>query len=61
MRAWQGRLMALFQLIYMSSLVSDEPEILTAILDTSVQNNKRRDITGMIVCQAGSLMQVLEG
>jgi hypothetical protein len=53
--------MALFQLIYMSSLVTDDPEILTAILDTSVRNNKRRDITGMIVCQESSLMQVLEG
>jgi hypothetical protein len=53
--------MALFQLIYMSSLVTDEPEILLTILDTSVRNNKRRDITGMMLYQEGKVMQVLEG
>jgi hypothetical protein len=53
--------MALFQLIYLSSLVTDEPEILSAILDSSVRNNKRRDITGMMLYQEGKVMQVLEG
>jgi hypothetical protein len=53
--------MALFQLIYMSSLVTDEPEILHAILDSSVRNNQRRGITGMMLYAAGNVMQVLEG
>jgi hypothetical protein len=53
--------MALFQLIYMSSLVTDEPQILPAILDSSVRNNKRRDITGMMLYSDGNVMQVLEG
>jgi hypothetical protein len=53
--------MALFQLIYMSSLVTNEPEILSAILDSSVRNNKRSDITGMMLYSDGNVMQVLEG
>jgi hypothetical protein len=53
--------MALFQLIYMSSLVTHEPKILSAILDSSVRNNQRRDITGMMLYHEGDVMQVLEG
>lgn len=53
--------MALFQVIYMSSLVDDEPEILSAILDSSVRNNKRSNITGMLLYADGNVMQVLEG
>ena len=53
--------MALFQLIYMSSLVTDKPEVLGAILAASVRNNKRRDITGMMLYADGNIMQVLEG
>jgi hypothetical protein len=53
--------MALFQLIYMSSLVTDEPELLPSILEASVRNNKRRDITGMMLYSDGSVLQVLEG
>jgi hypothetical protein len=53
--------MALFQLIYMSSLVTDQPEILPAILDSSVRNNKRSDISGMMLYSDGNVMQVLEG
>jgi hypothetical protein len=45
----------------MSSLVTDEPEILSAILDSSVRNNKRSDITGMMLYSEGNVMQVLEG
>jgi hypothetical protein len=53
--------MALIQLIYMSSLVTDEPELLSSILDVSVRNNKRRSITGMFLYADGSVLQVLEG
>jgi hypothetical protein len=53
--------MSLFQLVYMSSLVTDQAEILPAILDSSVRNNKRRNITGMMLYSAGNVMQVLEG
>jgi hypothetical protein len=53
--------MALFQLIYMSSLITDEPEIVSAILESSVRNNQRRDVTGMMLCADGNVMQVLEG
>jgi hypothetical protein len=53
--------MAFFQLIYMSSLVTNEPGILSDILDSSTRNNKRRGITGMILFSEGSVMQVLEG
>jgi signal transduction protein with GAF and PtsI domain len=53
--------MALFQMIYMSSLITDEPEIVSAILESSVRNNQRRDVTGMMLCADGNVMQVLEG
>ena len=51
----------MFQLVYMSSLVKDEPEILAAILDSSERNNKRNNITGMMSYSDGNVMQVLEG
>jgi hypothetical protein len=53
--------MALFQLIYLSTMVSDDSDMLTAILDGSVRNNQQRDITGMMLYADGSVMQVLEG
>lgn len=53
--------MALFQLIYMSSLVADEFDALPTILDTAVRNNKQRDITGMLLYADGNILQVLEG
>lgn len=53
--------MALFQIIYMSSLITDEPELLSSILGASVRNNKRRNITGMLLYVEGSVLQVLEG
>jgi hypothetical protein len=52
---------ALFQLVYMSSLVTDGPELLPAILDAAVKNNKRKFITGMLLYADGCVMQVLEG
>ena len=57
----QGKKVALLQLVYMSSLVTDEPEILPAILDVSVRNNRRRNITGMMLYADGNILQVLEG
>jgi hypothetical protein len=45
----------------MSSLVTNDSGILSAIVDSSVRNNKRKDITGMMLCQDGNIIQVLEG
>lgn len=53
--------MALFQLIYMSSLVTDEAVVLSAILEASVRNNKKNNLTGMMLYADGNVMQVLEG
>jgi hypothetical protein len=53
--------MTLFQLIYMSSLVVDEVQLLSGILETSVKNNKKRNITGMMLYSDGNILQVLEG
>ena len=53
--------MALFQLIYMSSLVTEDAAILAAITDVSVRNNRQRNITGMMLHSDGSVLQVLEG
>jgi len=53
--------LALFQITYLSSLVRDEPEILPAILDAAVRNNKRSGITGMLLYADGNVVQVLEG
>jgi hypothetical protein len=53
--------MALFQLVYMSSLVTNEPEVLSDILDSSVRNNKRSNITGMMLYSDGNVLQILEG
>jgi predicted GNAT family acetyltransferase len=53
--------MALFQLVYMSSLRTDDAQSLPAILAASVRNNKKRSLTGMILYADGSILQVLEG
>jgi hypothetical protein len=53
--------MALFQLIYMSALVRPDLDTVKAILDVSVKNNKRKDITGMMLYSDGDIVQVLEG
>ncbi|MFT6589406.1 MAG: putative two-component system response regulator [Rhodoferax sp.] len=53
--------MTLFQLIYVSTLVTDNLEVLPAILDLSVRNNKQRDITGMLLYDGSNIVQVLEG
>jgi hypothetical protein len=53
--------MQLFQLIYMSSLVTDQPALLPSILEASVRNNKQNGITGMMLYVDGNVLQVLEG
>jgi hypothetical protein len=53
--------MALIHLIYTSTLVKDEPEVLAAILQTAQHLNKLRGITGMLLHANGSILQVLEG
>jgi len=53
--------MALFQLIYVSSLVNPDSSVVTSILETSVRNNKKKDITGMMLYSDGDIMQALEG
>jgi hypothetical protein len=53
--------MEFFQLIYISSLVANEPETILGILKSSTRNNKRRGITGMLLYSEGRVMQVLEG
>jgi hypothetical protein len=53
--------MALFQLIYMSSLVNPDPLVVAEILEVSVRNNKRKEITGMMLYAEGNIVQVLEG
>jgi hypothetical protein len=57
----QGTAMSMFQLIYMSSLITDEPGLLHSILDVSVRNNGRNGITGMMLYADGNVIQVLEG
>ena len=53
--------MALFQVVYVSSLVTDKPEILSSIIDSSLRNNERSNITGMMLYSNGNVLQVLEG
>lgn len=53
--------MALFHIIYVSSLVSSDRETVAAILDVSARNNKRKNITGMLLQSEGNILQVLEG
>lgn len=53
--------MALFQLIYMSTLAEGDTTVLASILESSVKNNKRRNITGMMLCADDNVVQVLEG
>lgn len=54
--------MDLIQLIYASkaTFVPSEPE-LRKLLDASIQNNTRDEITGLLLFANGSFMQVLEG
>lgn len=53
--------LALFQLSYVSSLVEPQQEVVATILNAAVRNNKRREITGMLLLAGGNVAQVLEG
>jgi hypothetical protein len=53
--------MALFQLIYMSSLVNPDPAVAADVLEVSVRNNKMNGVTGMMLYADGNIVQVLEG
>ncbi len=52
----------MFQIIYSSAATVDFPAAdLRALLAVARQNNRSLDVTGMLVYQAGSFLQVLEG
>jgi hypothetical protein len=53
--------MALVQLLYLSSMVVDSREALLQILKVANINNKRRQITGMLLYSEGNILQVIEG
>ena len=53
--------MALIQLIYSSTLVNDTQDVMANILQTSRRANKSRNISGMLLCAKGNVLQVLEG
>ena len=53
--------MALIQLIYTSTLVRDTPDVMADILQTARRENKLRNITGMLLCANGGVLQALEG
>ena len=50
-----------FQLIYSSQPFGYNLEILSSILTTSRVNNKKRDITGALICREDIFLQLLEG
>ena len=53
--------MALIQLIYTSTLVHDTQDVMANILQTSRRANKSHNISGMLLCAKGGVLQVLEG
>nr|WP_314857774.1 BLUF domain-containing protein [uncultured Undibacterium sp.] len=53
--------MNLLQIIYASDLSNSNESELSAILDASVRNNEKNEITGMLVYKNGRFLQVLEG
>lgn len=53
--------MALYQLSYMSNLVKPDKAMLRTIVDTARRRNKPNQITGMLLCCDGQIVQVLEG
>ena len=53
--------MALIQLVYTSTLIDDGPDVMADILQTARHINKLRNITGMLLCASGGILQVLEG
>lgn len=53
--------MSLLQLVYVSTMTSDDPALLSAILDAAIKNNKRNNITGMLLYAEGNVIQAIEG
>ena len=53
--------MKTFQLIYCSQPFGYNLEILSSILTTSRVNNKKRNITGALICREDIFLQLLEG
>lgn len=53
--------MSLVQLIYVSDLVGENESDIPAILKSSVRNNSKNGITGMLLYSRGNFLQVLEG
>ncbi|MDD3937038.1 BLUF domain-containing protein [Rhodoferax sp.] len=53
--------MSLVQLIYVSDLVGENEADIPAIMKSSVRNNSKNGITGMLLYSRGNFLQVLEG
>ena len=53
--------MNLIQLVYSSQPFGYSLEILSAILVASRANNRKRDITGALICRSDIFLQLLEG
>ena len=53
--------MKLMQLVYCSQPFGYGLEILSAILIASRANNRKRDITGALICRSDIFLQLLEG
>ena len=53
--------MKLMQLVYCSQPFGYNLEILSAILIASRANNRKRDITGALICRSDIFLQLLEG
>ena len=53
--------MQLYQLIYGSRPFGFDSAILSGIMLTSVENNKRDGITGALICRGDLYLQLLEG
>ena len=51
----------MFQMVYVSTLVANGVAEFPAILEVSVRNNLRSDVTGMLLYSEGGILQVLEG
>jgi hypothetical protein len=53
--------MSLLQIIYASDLSDSYESELGTILNASVKNNEKNEVTGMLVYKNGRFLQVLEG
>ena len=53
--------MSLLQLVYVSTMSTDEPALIYQILDAAVKHNKRNNITGMLLYAEGNIIQAIEG